>query len=126
MANGNGFTAVEIIEAVKGSKGFVTTIAKRLGCERSYVYKLAKKFPTVQEALDNEREGNKDFVEGKLMEQINAGNITGIIFYLKTQAKDRGYIERQEITGADGKEVIIKVKYAGTDSMPQTTPSPTD
>lgn len=117
MAN-NGFTAAQVIEAVKGSRGFVTTIAKRLGCDRTYIYKLAEKFPTVKEAIEEEREGNKDFVEGKLMQQIEAGNITGIIFYLKTQAKDRGYIERQEITGADGNEVIIKVVYEGVDSKP--------
>ena len=44
----------------------------------------------------DEREGLKDFAEGKLMQQIDGGNITAIIFYLKTQAKDRGYIEKVE------------------------------
>lgn len=102
MANGNGYGAAEVIEAVKGSKGFVTTIAKALGCSRMHVYRLIEKYPTAKEALENEREGNKDFVEGKLMQQIDAGNITAIIFYLKTQGKDRGYIERTEITGAEG------------------------
>lgn len=96
MSRNNGYTAEEIIEAVKDSRGFVTTIAKKLGCARPYVYQLAKKFPTVQAAIDNEREGLKDFVEGKLIQQIDGGNITAIIFYLKTQAKDRGYIERVE------------------------------
>lgn len=117
MAN-NGFTAEQVIEAVKGSRGFVTTIAKQLGCDRTYVYRLANKFPTVKQAIEEEREGVKDFAEGKLLQQIDAGNITAIIFYLKTQAKDRGYIERQEITGADGNEVIIKVVYEGIDSKP--------
>jgi len=125
MAN-NGYTAEQVIEAVRGSKGFVTTIAKRLGCARIYVYKLAEKFPTVKQAIEEEREGNKDFAEGKLMEQINAGNMTGIIFYLKTQARDRGYVERQEITGLDGKEVLIRIKYDGTDSTPQASTLPTD
>lgn len=95
--NGNGFTAAEVIEAIKGSKGFVSTIAKALGCQRTYIYKLLEKYPTAKEALENEREGNKDFVEGKLFQQIDAGNITAIIFYLKTQGKDRGYIEKQEV-----------------------------
>lgn len=98
MANGNGYSATEVIEAIKGSKGFVSVIAQKLGCQRTYIYRLIEKYPTAKEALENEREGNKDFVEGKLMEQINAGNITGIIFYLKTQAKERGYIEKQEIS----------------------------
>ncbi len=97
MAN-NGFTAAQVIEAIKDSKGFVTTISKRLGCERTYIYRLIEKYPTAKEALENEREGVKDFAEGKLIQQIDSGNITAIIFYLKTQAKDRGYIEKQEIS----------------------------
>ncbi len=105
MAN-NGFTAQQVIEAVRGSRGFVTTIAKRLGCDRTYIYKLAEKFPTVKEAIEEEREGNKDFAEGKLFDQIDQGNITAIIFYLKTQAKSRGYVERQEVTGADGEPLF--------------------
>lgn len=109
MANGNGYTAAQVIEAINNSRGFVSTIAKNLGCSRMHVYRLIEKYPTAKEALVNEREGVKDFVEGKLIQQVDAGNITAIIFYLKTQAKDRGYIERQEITGADGKALFQHV-----------------
>lgn len=35
-----------------------------------------------------------DFAESKLMEAINNNELTGIIFYLKTKHKHRGYIER--------------------------------
>jgi hypothetical protein len=96
MANGNGYTAEQCITAAKDSRGFVTTIAKRLGCTRSYVYQLQKKYKTFAEAILDEREGLKDFAEGKLFSQIDEGNTTAIIFYLKTQAKERGYVERQE------------------------------
>lgn len=93
----NGYTAEQCIEAARDSRGFVTTIAKRLGCTRGYVYQLAKKFKTFQDAIDEEREGLKDFAEGKLLQQIDEGNTTAIIFYLKTQAKGRGYVERQQV-----------------------------
>ena len=33
---------------------------------------------------------------------MKEGDTTMLIFYAKTQMKDRGYNERQEITGADG------------------------
>lgn len=90
-------TAKEAIEAVKDSKGFVTTIAKRLGCSRSNVYALMNKFESVNQAVIDEREQLKDFAESKLFQQMDKDNIAAIIFYLKTQAKDRGYIERQDI-----------------------------
>ena len=34
--------------------------------------------------------------EGKLMKKINVEDTTSIIFYLKTQGKERGYIEKSE------------------------------
>lgn len=89
-------TASEAVNAVQGSKGIIKVVANRLGCSRQHVYNLMDKFVTVKEAVEEEREGMKDFTEGKLFQQIDAGNMTAIIFYLKTQAKDRGYVERQE------------------------------
>lgn len=42
-----------------------------------------------------------DFAESKLMEAINNNELTGIIFYLKTKHKNRGYVEKimNEISG---------------------------
>lgn len=111
MANGNGITAAETIKAIIGSKGFVTIIGKRLGCSARHVYNLLEKYPTAREALENEREGMKDFAEGQLFKRIEGGDTTAMIFFLKTQAKDRGYVERtqQEITGRDGGAVKAEV-----------------
>ncbi len=51
--------------------------------------KLATKADTQIDALD--------FMESRLLKAIDKGNVTAIIFYLKTKGKDRGYIEPQEI-----------------------------
>jgi len=114
MANGNSITAAQTIKAIQGSKGFVTIIGKRLGCSARHVYNLLDKYPTAREALENERESMKDFAEGQLFKRIEGGDTTAIIFYLKTQAKERGYVERtqQEITGRDGGAVNIVVRWA--------------
>lgn len=44
------------------------------------------------------REGLIDEAESALRTQIREGNIAAIIFFLKTQAKHRGYVEKQEVT----------------------------
>ena len=51
-----------------------------------------------------------DFVEGKLFEAIDKNNITGIIFYLKTKGKHRGYVERHELAGVDDKELKVEIE----------------
>lgn len=43
-----------------------------------------------------------DLAEGGLFEMIQAKDRTAIIFFLKTQAKDRGYVEGQQIGGLPG------------------------
>ena len=113
MANGNSITAAQTIKAIQGSKGFVTIIGKRLGCSARHVYNLLDKYPTAREALENERESMKDFAEGQLFKRIEGGDTTAMIFFLKTQAKERGYVERtqQEITGRDGGAVTVRVVY---------------
>jgi hypothetical protein len=94
------------IKSVSGSRGLITSIAKKLGCSRPTVYSLMERYPAFKQAVADEREVQTDHVESKLFEQIDQGNITAIIFYLKTQAKNRGYIERQEVTGADGEPLF--------------------
>lgn len=88
------FTPEQVIRAIKGSGGFVTEIARRLGCARSTVYTYRKRYPEVQQAFHDEREAQLDFAESALLNQIKDGNIAATIFFLKTQGKHRGYIER--------------------------------
>ena len=90
-------TVAEGIAAIKQAKGFVTMAAGICGTSRKTFHKMINEHPTLKEAVNDAREANKDFVENKLMLAIEEGNITGIIFYLKTQAKDRGYVEKQEV-----------------------------
>ena len=58
--------------------------------------------------MSDERESLLDLAEGSLFDQVRKGNITAIIFTLKTIGKHRGYVERQEVTGADGGKVQIE------------------
>jgi hypothetical protein len=108
MAKKNGWTAQQVIDALEAADGYVSKAASLLGCSARTVYNYRDRFITVAEAWQNIRERRHDFVENALHKRIKEGSDTAIIFYLKTQAKDRGYIERSELTGADGKPLIFK------------------
>jgi len=111
MANSNKLTAEKMIAAIEEAKGFVSKACDILECSRQHWYKKLKEFPTVQAKVDEIREKRTDYVESKMMKLIDELNPTMIIFYLKTQAKDRGYVERQEVTGAEGKDIIVKLSW---------------
>ncbi len=102
-------TIKQAIAAIKESRGFVTKAAFLCDTSRTTFHAMINKHPKLREAVEDAREANKDFVENKLMTSIDNDNITAIIFYLKTQAKDRGYVERQEVTGVDGQDIHVKI-----------------
>ena len=102
------YTAAQFLIAIPDSGGFITSIAKRVGCTRQTVYNGMARYPTVKQAVADEKDQLKDMVENELLRQIKDGNTTAAIFYLKTQAKDRGYVERQEFTGKDGDKLTVR------------------
>jgi hypothetical protein len=108
MAKKNGYTAAQVIAALEAADGYVSKTASLLGCSPQTVYNYRNRFPTVAEAWAGIRERRHDFVENKLHMLIKDGNVAATIFYLKTQAKDRGYVERQELTGADGGRLQVE------------------
>ena len=105
----------DAIIAIKEANGFISHAASRLGTSRTTLHDMINKSPKLKEAVADAREAMRDFAENKLFQNIKDGKETSLIFYLKTQAKDRGYVERQEISAELGGKVEIVVQYA-TDS----------
>ena len=95
-------TIEEIEKALSVSRGLKGPAAKSLGVTWQAVHNRVKKSERLQKHLQQLREDSLDYVEGKLFENIDEGNTSSIIFYLKCQGKSRGYVERVETTGADG------------------------
>jgi len=91
-----GLTAARMIDAIQEAQGFVTKACDILGCSRNTFYTYLKRYSTVKDILSDTREKRHEWVESKLMKQINDDVLTAIIFYLKTQGKHLGYVERQE------------------------------
>ena len=94
-----------IEKAIIKAFGNLSLASKALGVDRVTLYKWIEQ-EALEQAVIEGRNTRLDFVESKLDQKIDSGDTTAIIFFLKTQGKSRGYVERQEITGADGKKVF--------------------
>jgi hypothetical protein len=49
------------------------------------------------QVLDETKEANIDMAETKLLTAVQHGELPAIFFFLKCQAKHRGYIEKKEL-----------------------------
>ena len=85
-----------VINAMEKSMGIVTTACKLADISRETFYRWMREDDEFKELVHQASEQAKDFVESKLYQQIEKGNVPSIIFYMKTKCKDRGYVERTE------------------------------
>jgi len=99
-----------ILEALEQSLGVVTTACKKVGIGRTTFYQWLKDDEEFAKQVDDISNITLDFAESQLHKQIKDGNTSATIFYLKTKGKKRGYIERQEITGADGMPTNFQIE----------------
>jgi len=117
-----------MILALRKSKGVVWSACLEVGITRYQHNDWMRDDPDYKEVYENIKEDRLDYIESKMLECIEGVKVQRgysedgepiiydvppndklIQFALKTQAKKRGYIERQEITGADG-PVVIKIE----------------
>lgn len=105
-----------MLQALTNSLGNVTEAAAAIGMSRETHYAWLKDDPEYSAAVASLKNVALDFAESqlkKLMEGAerqalthdgevvtikDAPNTSAVIFYLKTQGKQRGYIERQELS----------------------------
>lgn len=111
MAGKQKLTPAQVTKSLQKYNGLQAAAARELNVARSTIANYIDRYPAVKAAYDDTNESNIDMVEGKLMTEINKGNITAIIFFLKTKARHRGYIEhvKHEGTG-DGGALVIESK----------------
>ncbi len=99
-------TKEKLLKALKQTKGVIAPACELVGIERITYYRYIDDDKAFAQAVEDIKEGQIDFVESKLVEKINEGDTSSIIFYLKTRGRDRGYSERLELTGKDGKNLL--------------------
>ena len=94
----------ELLDAIKGSYGIISTIAGRLHCDWHTVDDTIKLYPEAIRAIADEKEATLDFVEGKAISRINEGDGTMIRFYLATKGKKRGYTYDEKLEADESAE----------------------
>lgn len=104
-----------MVEALEKSLGIVTTACKQVGIARNTHYEWYKHDEDYRQRVDSIADMTIDFVESQLHKQIREGNSTATIFFLKTKAKKRGYVERTELDISTSKQFEVEVIDTDTD-----------
>jgi len=97
-----------VIEALKNKKGAVYLAAADLGCSHTAVYAYINKYPELQDLKKQFDEEVTDIAEINLRKAVINADPWALKYQLSTKGKSRGYVERQEITGADNAPLVIK------------------
>ena len=105
---GYKFSNKSIIEAVQAVNGMIYLAARKLGCTPQTIYNRMEKNAQIREAVEMSRGEMIDIAEQKLRMAVSNGEPWSIGLVLKTIGKNRGYVERQEVTGADGGAIIVE------------------
>lgn len=114
---GDHFTCAQFINAIPGSAGIITTIAERVGCTWRTAKRYIDKYPTVRAAYEDEREKGLDQAESVLLQNILLAaklqkeidrpvDVSDAKWLLDRRGRERGYVTRQEVTGAEGERLI--------------------
>lgn len=80
----------EFLSMLETQLGVVSITLNRLNINKEE-YEGWLNNPTFKEQIKRVNELALDFVENKLLQKINDGDLNAIQFYLKTKGKKRGY-----------------------------------
>jgi len=102
-------TIDQISEALEQSAGIFSGAAKMLGTCPNTISNKVRKSKKLRDLVAEIKYKTLDLAETELLKKLKEGNMTAIIFYLKTQGKDRGYVERvqEQAVGRNGDPVDV-------------------
>ena len=102
-------------DALRERRGHITLAAHKLGVKYETLRKRVDRSPTLQAIISEFQTRRVDNAELALDAAVLRGEPWAVALVLKTLGKGRGYVERQEVTGKDGGELVIRVEYADVD-----------
>jgi hypothetical protein len=109
MVKYSGYTEPEAISFIREANGNLTLAAQMMGISRTSLVRYLKDWPEAAQVLAETREQTKDKIEHKLFEKALDGDLTAIIFYLKTQGRDRGYQENSRVESVSVRMDVSKL-----------------
>ena len=104
MANKNQYTAKQFIDAIPGTGGIISAIAKRVGCDWQTARKYVTEYPTIAAAYEAECEAVSDMAESVLITSIKNGDTADAKWWLSRIRRGK-FAERHELTGKDGESL---------------------
>lgn len=97
-----------VAAALAELQGNVAATAKRFNVDRAAVSRLIDKRPALKKVVNDARQGMLDHGESALYRAVLKGEAWAVCFYLKTQGKARGYVERQEVEQTSATRLMIE------------------
>lgn len=97
-----------MLAALENNLGVVTEAAREAGIGRTTHYLWMNEDEEYKAMVNDLGDVILDFAEAKLHSLVKKGDVASTIFLLKTKGKKRGYVERSELTGADGGPLQIE------------------
>lgn len=100
----------KFLELLSKNAGNVSRACSAMNINRRTFYNWMEKEESFKFVVDEIQESLIDNAESELQKLIKDGNTAAILFFLKTKAKSRGYVERQEqdIT-SKGEKISINI-----------------
>ena len=95
MKQTRSYTKNDVLKAVEGCSGIISTVAGRLGCDWHTAKKYINQWTETRRAYADSMETVLDFVEGKAIERVKEGDGSMIRFILATKGRKRGYVRRR-------------------------------
>ena len=85
------------LKALRNNLGHISKSCISANIHRRTYYSWIEKDEKFKDDCDAVNEGMIDYVQSKLLDNIDNNDTTAIIFFLKTKGKSRGYDEKHQI-----------------------------
>ena len=84
----------KVLKAIQDTGGLISNIATKLGVHYHTVLNYEKKYETVRQAIQEERDKILDIAENTLITKIKEGDEDTSKWFLARKGKQRGYSEK--------------------------------